>query len=178
MAAGKPMKGGAAYLVGLEYGPIKIGVTSQPPYRRSRAARRSFYRDYWDYRDYEAELYGSWPHDYAYMVEKLAHMYLMDHHITGEWFDVSIYKARRAVAKVIRLLDTGWKNKVTKDNWFRRHGLKRKYIIECFGMDAEQVMKKYNGLVRLDWSLPKEEKQNKLRETYRARVKRKANAER
>lgn len=79
MAAGKPMKGGAAYLVGLEYGPIKIGVTSKKPHKRSRAARRAFYRDYWDYHAFEVELYGSWPHEFAYMAEKLAHMYLMDH---------------------------------------------------------------------------------------------------
>lgn len=87
---------------------------------------------------------------------------------------MSIYKARRAVAKVIKLLDTGWKSKVTKDNWFRRHGLKRKHVIECFGMDADAVMEKYNRLVRVDWSCGKDEKQQKLRDSYRAAQKRKA----
>jgi uncharacterized protein YacL (UPF0231 family) len=174
----KSLEKGTAYLVGIEPGPIKIGVTSRRPHSRYKAAQKSFGNDYWVRCDYEIDLYGTWPHQYAYMIEKLAHMHLMDHHITGEWFDVSIHKARKTVARVIRLLNTGWKSKVTKGDWFARHGLKDKDVINCFGMNAKEVMAKYNRLVRLDWGTPIEEKQEKLRQVYNAKLKRKANAKR
>ena len=174
----KSLKNGMAYLVGVEQGPVKIGVTSRSPHKRWKAARKSFSNDYWVYWHYEIELYGTWPHQYAYMVEKLAHMYLIDRRITGEWFDVSIHTARKAVAKVIRLLDTGFKSKVRKGDWFYRHGLKDKDVISCFGMNAEKVMEKYNRLIRSDWGAPIEHKQEKLRQAYQAKLKRKANAKR
>ena len=171
----KSLKAGTAYLVGLECGPIKIGVTSNNPRKRWKAARKSFSNDYWVNCAYEIELYGTWSHQYAYMVEKLSHMYLIDHRITGEWFDVSIHKARKAVAKVIRLLDTGWQTRVVKGDWFRRHGLKNKDIVACFGMDADAVMEKYNRLSKSDWGDPIEQKQEKLRQVYQSKKKRKTN---
>lgn len=147
----KPMGQANAYLVGFKDGPVKIGVTSRNPRKRFGSARRELKMDYWDAAEKGMDIYGTWPHRHAYMIEKLSHMYLREYHRTGEWFDVSIHKARRAVAKVIRLLDRGWKEKVIVGNWFARHGIPEFAVIECFGKSSFDVMAEWNYAVFEDW---------------------------
>ena len=150
---GKPMGQANAYLLGFAKGPVKIGVTSRHPRKRLGAARRELKLDYWDSEG--LEVFAIWPHRHAYMIEKLTHMYLQDHHKTGEWFNVSVYKVRRAVNQVIRLLDTVWKTKVTSGNWFVRHGIPESAVIKCFGRSSQQVMSEWNGRVFDDWDRQK-----------------------
>lgn len=152
----KPMRGGSAYAIGYVKGPIKIGVTSTRPRKRLGSARREMNLSYWDSEGFD--VLAVWPHHYAYMVEKLTHFYLQDHHRTGEWFDVSIHKARRAVNQVIRLIDAGWKNKVTGGNWFVRHGIPESAVVECFGFGSAEVMSDWNKRLRDDWDRRKAER--------------------
>jgi hypothetical protein len=145
VSAGKPMGPASAYLVGFENGPIKVGVTSGPPAKRIFSARRQS-------RSSDVAILGSWPHKEAYLIEKLSHMYMMKHHISGEWFSVGSRKAKTAIKKVISLLASPRGAKDPSGNYLQRRGFKEEHVLKCFGARSEIVTADWNRTIRADWN--------------------------
>jgi hypothetical protein len=110
---------GIVYVVGRPGGPTKVGMTttSQPKARwyAARAERE----------DESLSLYGSWPHPYAYLVEKFSHFYLQDFHEYGEWFTIDPECAVDAVKETIGAIrPTGKRRKSQSQNdWLSMAGL-------------------------------------------------------
>jgi T5orf172 domain len=133
IVGGKSLGPGTAYLCGFIKGPIKIGVTTRRPSKRLGAARREIGRQ-------GVQLYGSWFHPQAYLIEKFAHMYLRNYDLGGEWFSVSVVNAYEAIEDVLDMLESPREFTNGSGNWFQRLGITEKSVRRCFRKAGEKVL--------------------------------------
>jgi hypothetical protein len=94
------------YLIGPEggRGPFKVGISTRPEHR-AKQLQTAHPRP--------IAVHGSWQHANPRAVEAEAHRLLAPWHISGEWFDVSQYRATTAIMQAISHVDSNIGSELT-----------------------------------------------------------------
>lgn len=87
------------YIIGLEEGPVKIGMSSNPNKRLHSVKNFA--------KAAGAKLLWCQEHDAADKIEGLSHFYLCCYEAGNEWFFIPFKEALKAVKRIMRLVDSG-----------------------------------------------------------------------